>query len=464
MRSGTTKTALRGIGTTASLFSEMSSTGLTPQPADGEGSSNWLLVTRVAFRFCVVYFGLFCLLYVQIMLVVAGVFSAVLPPEAASWQMSALGPVTEWVGPHVFGVNAALRPDSRSGDQTAMWVFMFDLLAVAIVATVLWSVLDRRRANYHRLHAWFLTFIRVCLGGQMLYYGAVKVIPVQMPAPPLTSLLRPFGQLSPNWVLWLQVGSSYPYEIALGAVELAAGVLLFWPRTATLGALLALASMAQVFLFNMTFGVSVKILSFHLLVLAVVLLAPQAKQLANVFVLQRSPPPLAQPALFTDARAAKIATAVQIGLGAWILVGSLPTSWLVWSHYGGGRPKPDLYGIWTVTEFILNGTSLPPLTTQHDRWQRLIIEDPDRLSYQRMDGEIVPALADINAHTITLSAMGAPTTLTIDRTAPDRLRLTGRLHGQPVTMTLRRLNLDRLPLRRNGFHWVQQYPDNPLEQ
>jgi hypothetical protein len=340
-------------------------------------------------------------------------------------------------------------------------VFMFNLLVIAIIATVLWSVLDRRRTHYQRLNAWFLTFIRVCLGGQLLYYGADKVIPAQMPAPPLTSLLRPYGQLSTTWVLWLQVGSSCPYEIALGAVEIAAGVLLFWPRTATLGALLALACMAQVFLLNMTFDVSVKILSFQLLLLAVVLLAPQAKRLANMLVLQRSSSPATQPALFTNGRVAKAATAVQVGLGVWVLAGSLLMSWLDWSHYGGGRPKPDLYGIWTVTEFTLNGTSLPPLTTQHDRWQRLIVEDPDRLSYQQMDGEIVPALAAINAHTITLSDMGAPTTLTIDRTAPDRLRLSGQLHGQPVTMTLRRLDLDRLPLRRNRFHWVQEYPDIP---
>ena len=432
-----------------------------PQPVSSDQSPRWRLGTRVAFRFCVVYFGLFCLLYVQIMFAFTGVFGAVLPPNATAWQMSALGPLTEWVGHHVFGTDAALRPDSRSGEQAAMWVFMFTVLVIAIIATVLWSVLDRHRRDYSRLHAWFLTFVRMCLGGQMLYYGADKVIPAQMPAPPLTALLRPYGQLSPTWVLWLQVGSSYPYEIALGAVEVAAGVLLFWPRTATLGALLALACMAQVFLLNITFDVSVKILSFQLLLLAVVLLAPQATRLANMLVLQRSSSPAIQPALFTNGRVAKAATAVQVGLGVWVLAGSLLMSWLDWSHYGGGRPKPDLYGIWTVTEFTLNGTSLPPLTTQHDRWQRLIIEDPDRLNYQQMDGEIVPALAAINAHTITLSDMGAPTTLTIDRTAPDRLRLSGQLHGQPVTMTLRRLDLDRLSLRRNGFHWVQQYPDIP---
>jgi hypothetical protein len=436
---------------------------IPPQTADGDEPRCWLLATRVAFRFCVVYLGLFCLLYGQIMVVFVGLFDWWLPHAAPMWQLSALGPITEWVGRHVFGVAATLDADSRSGDQTAMWVFMFMLLVFSVAATVVWSVLDRRRSDYRRVHAWFLTFIRLCLGAQMLYYGAAKVIPVQMPTPPLTSLLQPFGELSPNWVLWLQVGSSCPYEIALGAVELAAGVLLFWPRTATLGALLALASMAQVFLYNMTFGVSVKILSFHLLLLAVVLLAPQAKRLANVLVMQRSSPPATQPALFATDRLNKLATTIQLTVGAWVLLGSLIISGLAWHDFGGGRPKPDLYGIWTVDTFTRDGAVLPPLTTQHDRWQRLIIEDTDRVSYQQMDGEIVPALADINAHTITLSDMGAPTTLAIDRTTPDRLSLFGRLHGQPVTMTLRRLNLDRLPLRRNGFQWVQEYPDNPLE-
>ncbi len=442
----------------------MLSNRATPHLLSSGRSSSWRLGTRVAFRFCVAYFGLFCLLYVQIMFVFTGVFGAVLPANATVWQMSALGPVTEWVGRHVFGVDAALLPDSRSGEQTAMWVFVFIVLVLAMIATVVWSILDRRRTHYQCLHAWFLTFIRVCLGGQMLYYGADKVIPAQMPAPPLTALLRPFGQLNPTWVLWLQVGSSYPYEIALGAVEVAAGVLLFWPRTATLGALLALASLAQVFLVNMTFDVSVKILSSHLLLLAAVLLASQATRLANMLVLQRTSPPATQPPLFTNGRADKAATAVQVGLAAWVLAGSLLLSWLDWSRYGGGRPRPELYGIWTVNAFTRDGISLPPLTTERNRWRRLIIDDRDRLSYQRMDDVIVTRTAVIDAHTITLSDAPQLTKLTIDRTAPDRLNLAGQLDGHPVIMTLRRLDLDRFPLNRDRFHWIQEYPDNPLER
>jgi hypothetical protein len=50
--------------------------------------------------------------------------------------------------------------------------------------------------------------------------------------------------------------------------------------------------MAQVFMLNMSFDVPVKILSFHLLLMSLVLLAPQIRRLANVLVLERpSEPP-----------------------------------------------------------------------------------------------------------------------------------------------------------------------------
>ena len=105
--------------------------------ADDDGSSGWHFLTQVAFRFCVVYFGLFCLLFAEVMFVFTGIVGWWLPREAMFWQMNTLGPVTEWVGHHVFGVDAVLQPDSRSGDQTAMWVFVFILLVVAVAATAL---------------------------------------------------------------------------------------------------------------------------------------------------------------------------------------------------------------------------------------------------------------------------------------------------------------------------------------
>jgi hypothetical protein len=435
----------------------------TQDRAQDEPREPWNVGTAVLFRFAVVYFGLFCLTFAQILFVYTGVFGAWLPDQAVIVQMILAEPVLSWAGRHVFGIDAVLHLDSGSGDQAIIWLLVFCLLVVAAVATIVWTALDRRRTDYDRLNAWFLTFLRLCLAGQMVFYGLAKVIPTQMPAPPLAALLRPFGDLSPASVLWLQVGSSPTYEIALGAAELSAGLLLFLPRTATLGALLSLASMGQVFLLNMTYDVPVKILSFHLLLISIVLLVPQARRLANVFVLQRTAEPMTQPQLFTSGRANRTASVVQAVLGVWVLAGCVLLNWHGWYEYGGGRPKPDLYGIWSVTEFTRDDQPVPPLSTDMNRWQRVVFDVPGVVTYQRMNGELVDALGTVDGPTLTLTGQDQPSpapfaTLDAERPSPDLLRLDGQIDGRPVTMSLSRVDLQEFTLHNRGFHWVQEYP------
>jgi hypothetical protein len=415
----------------------------------------WSLATRIAFRFCVVYFGSFCLTFAQITFVYAGVLARLLPDAAVIWQMVALEPVTRWFGRTALGVDAVLTPGSGSGDQAAIWVYVAFLLSVAVLGTVVWSVLDRRRRRYPRLAAWFTVFLRLCLGGQMLFYGFAKVIPTQMPSPPLTALIEPFGNLSPMAVLWLQVGTSHPYEIALGAVEVLAGVLLFVPRTATLGALVSLAATGQIFLLNMTYGVPVKILSFHLLLVSALLLAPKARRLVDALVLGRGVGPEVRPALFDSPRRNRLAAVAQVSLGVWVLVGCLVLGLQGWREFGDGRAKPELYGIWRVGDFSVDGTPRPPLLTDDIRWQRLVFDQPGVVTYQLMNGDLVDAAADTTAGTLTLPSDGG--SFTVDRTG-DRLRLTGRWRGRPVTITLERQPLDGFTLRNRGFHWVQEAP------
>jgi hypothetical protein len=302
--------------------------------------------------------------------------------------------------------------------------------------------------------------MRLCVAGQMLFYGFAKLVPTQMPSPPLTALLQPYGDFSPASVLWLQVGTSQPYEMTLGAVEVLAGLLLFVPRTATLGVLVGLASMVQVFLLNMTFDVPVKILSGHLLLMSVVLLAPQLGRLTNLFVLQRPSEPVSQPALFGSERANRTAATVQAVLGLWVAAGCVLTGWQAWHTYGGGSVKPELYGIWAVREFNVDGTPVPPLTTDQTRWQRLVFDKPGALTYQRMNGDLVDAPVEIGADGVTVSAPdgAALADLTVARPTAQQLQLTGTLQGRPVEMTLDQVDLNQFTLLNRGFHWVQEYP------
>ncbi|MFD6395640.1 DoxX family protein [Nocardia sp. NPDC060249] len=402
----------------------------------------------------------------QITFVFLGVIALRLPEEAVLWQIMALDPVSSWIGEHVFGVEAELAMNG-SGDQAAIWIQCGLLLVVAVLITVVWSVLDRRRGAYPRLLSWFLTALRLCVGGQMLFYGFAKLIPTQMPEPALITLLTRVGDLTPMAMLWTQVGSSPAYEIALGTAEVLAGLLLFWPRTATVGAMLGVISMAQVFLLNLTFDVPVKMRAGHLLLMGLVLLAPQARRLANFLVLERDSGPAVQPPLFSSSRANRWAAVAQVVIGLWITAGMVDVGMRSWREYGGGAPKPELYGIWEVREFSVEAAPVPPLTTDPVRWQRLVV-DVGSAGYQRMDDAVVPVLAttDLAAHTMALAAVPtspdeppAPyATFTVDHPSDDTLTLRGELDGRPTTITLERLDLERFPLRSTNFRWVQNQP------
>lgn len=428
----------------------------------------WHPATRIAFRFCVLYFGLFCLLIPYIHFALLGAFGRWVHGHAGLWATSLTDPVTGWVGTTVFGVDALLHKDSGAGDQTAMWVLVFCLLVVAAVGTAAWTAVDRR-GSHPRLLAWFTLFLRLCLAVQMLSFGLAKLIPNQMPGPGLAQLLQPYGSFSPMSVLWLQVGSSPAYEMTLGAVEVVAGLLLFLPRTAVLGAVVSLASTAQILVLNMTFDVPEKLLSAHLLMMSLVLLAPYLRRLFDVFVRQRACPPLTPPVLFLDARKNRIATWIQVALALWVTVSGVQDNWRVWQEqYGAASPRSPLYGIWEVRDFGLDGQAVAPLTTDETRWQRVVFDGPEEATYQRMNGDLVPAHALFRSDGLLELTMlpvdgqadhRAPfATLSAEQPGPDRLILRGTLHDRPVAITLDRVDPATFTLRSRGFHWVQDYP------
>src|SRR6202046_5549488 len=139
-----------------------------------------------------------------------------------------------------------------------------------------------------------------------------KFVPRQMPFPYLTKLLEPYGNFSPMGVLWSSIGASPAYEIFAGSAEFLGGILVLIPRTRTLGALVCLADMIQVFLLNMTYDVPVKLLSFHLILLSLLMLAPDLPRQIDVFFRSRATQPSPKASLFQSRRAIRMALLAQI--------------------------------------------------------------------------------------------------------------------------------------------------------
>jgi uncharacterized membrane protein YphA (DoxX/SURF4 family) len=432
------------------------------QPQQTSDAPQWSFTTRVAFRFCFVYFGLFCLT-TQILGSLLSIPNVDIPDAAT---LSPMRQIIFWVAAHVFRAKLPLvYTGSGSGDKTFDWVLAFCLLVIAAVATGVWSFLDRKRENYTTLHKWFRLFIRFALAGQLIGYGVDKAIPLQMPFPYLTRLIEPFHDFSPMGVLWSSIGASPAYESFAGCAELLGGVLLIFPRTTTLGALVSLADMTQVFMLNMTYDVPVKLLSFHLILLSLFLLAPEFQRLADFFFSNRTVRPSTQPQLFIKPRANSIAFAAKIVLGVWLLGTAVYGGWTDWHTYGGGRSKSPLYGIWDVDELSIDGQLRSPLLIDYDRWRRAVFDHPDDMAFQRMDDSFAHYGASINASDKTMvltkrSDKGWKANFTFQRTAVDGLILDGSMDSHKIHMRLQLVDRSKFMLVSRRFHWIQEYPFN----
>ena len=102
----------------------------------------------------------------------------------------------------------------------------------------------------------------------MLVYGAMKVWCDQFPPISDCQLEAKYGDSSPMGLLWRFMQFSQPYTSATGIVEFTCGLLLICRRTTLLGALCSGAAAFQVFLLNMCFDVPVKLMSGHLVLMA----------------------------------------------------------------------------------------------------------------------------------------------------------------------------------------------------
>ncbi len=415
----------------------------------------WNFSSCLAFRFCFAYLGLYCLAIGLIPIPVVDT------PGLAT--ITPFRQIVFWTAKNLFDHSDPLVYDgSGSGDKTFDWVLTFYVFCSAVLMVALWSILDRRRKNYSALHKWFYLFLRLALGSVMVSYGMIKVVPLQMPFPSLTTLVEPFGNFSPMHVLWSSIGASPGYERFAGSMEVLGGMLLFVPRTTTFGALICLMNLTEVFILNMTYDVPVKLFSFHLILISLFLLAPELSRIVSLFFLDREIGPSTRPNLFVRTWANRVALVLQIAFGLVMIITSGLEARKQWYSYGGGAAKSPLYGIWNVKELLIGGG--PAQLTEKEQWRRVIFDRPTSMAVQGVDDAFVfyRAAVDVASGAIDLTKPNEnwKARLNFQRSGNGRLSLDGEMDGRVFRMQLELLDRSKLLLLNRGFHWIQEYPFN----
>jgi len=412
-------------------------------------AARWSVATRVAFRFTFAYLVL---------------YNFPFPFDLFPFTESLANRYFDlWirlipaVAVRVFGVHADVLPNG-SGDTTFNYIQVFCFAILAAAVTVLWSLLDRRRASYTRLHEWLRVYIRFALGSAMISYGAVKVIQSQFPPPTLDRLVQPFGDASPMGILWTFMGASAAYNVFSGAGEMLGGILLLIRRTTLLGALVSSAVLANIVALNFFYDVPVKLYSLHLLAMAGFLAVPDLRRMFEFFI--RHKPADLFSAKWRRTAAMVLSTAVLILL----VVFQLQRAQASRKQWGDLSPRSPLRGIWNVDSLTANGVDRPPLVTDAKRWRRMVFDGAQVVAIQTMDDHrqrYVLALDERN-HTMNLKKREETSSVSFEyrRPDPNTLIVDGTMNGEKLHATMHRADARAFLLTTRGFHWINEYPFN----
>jgi hypothetical protein len=82
-----------------------------------------------------------------------------------------------------------------SGDTTLDYVEDLCIVAVALLAAVVWSLVNFKRTDHRRLHFYLRVYIRYALSFTLFGYGVAKVFPTQFIFPTFSRLVEPFGRI-----------------------------------------------------------------------------------------------------------------------------------------------------------------------------------------------------------------------------------------------------------------------------
>ncbi|MEM7087076.1 MAG: DoxX family protein [Bacteroidota bacterium] len=419
---------------------------------------DWNIAKRISFRFFFIFFVLYILpfpaYYIPGVAVLSGYFS------------SFMESITLWFGTDIFGITETIDSSSNgSGDRLYSFVSMFTNLIIALLGCVIWSVIDFRRKSYNKLLSYFTVYVRFYLASVLLSYGFSKVFTNQFSELSLNDLIKPYGESSPMALMWNFMEFSDSYTIFSGASEVLGGILLLWRRTTTLGALVTVGVMFNVFMMNMSYDIPVKLYSGHLTLMGMFLLVLDGKRILNFLVFNKAVVAKKITPHFKKKAWRITGIVLKYAFVVYLLYSNVSRSYESQRKWGKKAPKPALYGIYEVEEFVWNSDTLPALKTDSIRWDRLVV-DKYSTSIHYMNGQkgYYKNETDTLEQKLYLSSFRDDSSKNFHDfqfTSNDSLFYLNGCKGlDSMRVKFKIKKREDFLLLNRGFHWVNDFPFN----
>lgn len=424
----------------------------------------WPLWRRMLFRVFFIYFALTIAPWTWI--------------SSVPWLGGALTPyntMMDWLvtkaNDLVFHVRPVLVPMGGSGDTSFGWANLWFVLSVSFIGMLVWSILQRRKPEYAKLNYWLCLFVRYYVAMVSFSYGIIKLFALQMSFPNYSQLATPLGDFLPMRLSWMFLGYSTPYQVFSGAMEVLAGLLLLYRRTATLGVLVATAVFMNVAVLNLSYDIPVKIYSLQMAACCLFLLANEKDRLLCFFIYNRPADACSIYQRSYQRRWPRLARIVAKTAFIIIAVGLVLSETIGWKKMSDKATAGMVFpaGVYDVVHYIRNNDTVPPLFTDSLRWQNVIFDNKRSGSIATADTAfrrvynrayftyktdtakhtftMLRSLADSNANAIAIMNYKFQDDSTI--------LFHGMRRNDPVSFVLRR-SRRHFQLAERQFHWLSE--------
>lgn len=260
------------------------------------------------------------------------------------------------------------------------------LLLLAIVGGVLWTWLDRKSTQYSKLYYWARVLVRYRLAYGMIGWGLKKAFPMQMVYPTLGMLNTPFVDMAEKKLYWSHVGVSFGYTIFLGFAEILPGLLLLHRKTASLGGALAAVVCLNICIANHAYDAGVAVPAAYFTLLGIFVAWYDLPKIGELLVGGKDVAPYRYYPILTRGQ-----NKLRWTLKVFFNLVFVPVAAAFWAYgfFNGNNYNipstpglPNIQGVYQVSEFKLNGKTLPYSPTDSIRWHDAIFESWSSLSYR----------------------------------------------------------------------------------
>lgn len=329
----------------------------------------WKPYQKIAFRIAFIFFILMAI------------------PESPEWYTQAFH--FDWTSLHYRDLYdiARFQPSLTRGAGYYGYADWLIILGVAVVGGLIWSAADRKRPSYNTLYYWLTVVIRYRAAIGIIGFAFTKVLPVQMPYPSTGILNTNFGDLTGQKIYWLSIAIVPWYQVFAGVVELAAGVLLLFRKTATLGAIILFGALGDIVYVNFAYDGGVHVYSSYFVLFAAFLIAKEVPKIYNLLIRQRYTVPVNFNIEFKEnwLKITRIVLKTGVVVIFLFVFFYIQLNNFLYDPYKQPAAKgvAQLRGYYEVTEFRLNNKLIPYHPQDSLRWLDVTFEKWSSLTFKQ---------------------------------------------------------------------------------